>query len=232
MEGKDILIFFIVLFFFLGIIGFFVLSADFTIYDGALSQIGSFFNVPDLTLGQLLSSDVSPIRGEGGNVAAEASIITKIINVIKIFSGVISTILIALILVIMMRSWQFNDRYSTKAPVFAGTGNITRKEKVARRDWNRLVKKAGAATEESAGLLIIEADAILDNALKSFGIVGSDMGGRMKAIAPTLQTSDLMWQSHKLRNDIAHTPNMTITKRRAIGVLADYEKVLSELDVI
>lgn len=235
MDGKDILVFFIVLFFFLAIIGFFVLSADLTVYDGALSRIGSFFDAPDLTLGQLFGSDTAPTQtSEREEGPFSGSIIFSIINVIKIISGIVSTILIALILVITMRSWQFNDRYSTKRPTadFAGTGNITRKEKVVRRDWNRLVKKAGSATEGNAGLLIIEADAILDKALKSFGIVGDDMGGRMKAITPTLRTSDLMWQSHKLRNDIAHTPDIVITKRRALGVLADYEKVLGELDVI
>lgn len=241
MEGRDILIFFIVLFFFLCILGFFVLSIDSTVYDDPLSYIGGFFNIPDLRLSTLFEtgqdntfSGSDAVGSSSGRFFERFSgtAIGRIITVIQIISGVISTVLLALLLMITMRSWRFNDRYSTRPPEFSSTGTIAVRNKVARKDWNALVRRAAKASEESAALLVIEADAILDKTLQFLGIVGDDMAGRMRAITPTLQTSELMWRGHKIRNEIAHTTGYHVSKKQVLGILEDYERVLNELDVI
>lgn len=82
-------------------------------------------------------------------------------------------------------------------------------------------------------LAIIEADIILDEALKERGYGGVSLGERLKSISPNqLQSLDAAWQAHKVRNQVAHGgADFVLTKRLAEDTIKQYRMVFAELGV-
>jgi hypothetical protein len=82
-------------------------------------------------------------------------------------------------------------------------------------------------------LAIIEADIILDTALKEAGYAGVSLGERLKSIAPSqLQSLDDAWQAHKVRNQVAHGgADFVLTRRLAEETIKQYRRVFNELGV-
>jgi hypothetical protein len=78
---------------------------------------------------------------------------------------------------------------------------------------------------------IIEADNMLDDAMKSKGYAGNSLGERM--LNANFRTIDLAWDAHKIRNKIAHAgSNYSLTDREARRAHVMFETVLKELRVI
>lgn len=65
----------------------------------------------------------------------------------------------------------------------------------------RLLLKTSMA---GARLSIIEADKLLDRALKELGFPGETMGDRLKSAASRLGSKDAVWDAHRLRNRLVH----------------------------
>lgn len=82
-------------------------------------------------------------------------------------------------------------------------------------------------------LAIIEADVILDEALKQIGYSGGSLGERLKSISTTqLSTLNEAWEAHKVRNRIAHEgADFVLTKRIAEETINRYRRVFNELGV-
>ncbi len=83
-------------------------------------------------------------------------------------------------------------------------------------------------------LAIIEADIILDKALKEAGFVGASLGDRLKSMNPAqLPSLDDAWQAHKVRNQIAHDgADFVLTHRLAEDTIKQYRRVFVDLGVI
>lgn len=83
-------------------------------------------------------------------------------------------------------------------------------------------------------LAIIEADIILDDALKQKGFPGISLGDRLKNVAPQqLNTLQDAWEAHKIRNRIAHDgADFVLTKRITQETINRYQRVFSELGVL
>jgi hypothetical protein len=82
-------------------------------------------------------------------------------------------------------------------------------------------------------LAIIEADIVLDTALKEAGYAGVSLGERLKSIAPSqLQSLDDAWQAHKVRNQVAHGgTDFVLTRRLAEDTIKQYRRVFAELGI-
>ncbi len=82
-------------------------------------------------------------------------------------------------------------------------------------------------------LAIIEADIILDEALKSAGYAGASLGERLKGITTNqLQSLDDAWQAHKVRNQIAHAgSDFVLTHKLAQDTIKQYRRAFHELGV-
>ncbi len=59
-------------------------------------------------------------------------------------------------------------------------------------------------SESSRHLAVLNADKLLDAALKARGFKGDTMGERMKSARETFRNNNAVWAAHKLRNQIAH----------------------------
>lgn len=83
-------------------------------------------------------------------------------------------------------------------------------------------------------LAIIEADIILDEALKRQGYAGTSLGERLRSISPqSLRTLDDAWEAHKIRNEIAHSGvDFVLTHKLARETIVRYERVFGELGLL
>jgi uncharacterized membrane protein len=83
-------------------------------------------------------------------------------------------------------------------------------------------------------LAIIEADIILDEALKRQGYAGNSLGERLRSVSPVaMQTLDDAWEAHKVRNDIAHSGvDFVLTQKLAKDTIVRYERVFTEMGLL
>lgn len=79
---------------------------------------------------------------------------------------------------------------------------------------------------------ILEADKLLDQALKEKGFSGDTMGERLKNANSSFTKRNCVWAAHKLRNSIAHESDVKISYREARGALACYRRALKDLRAI
>ncbi len=82
-------------------------------------------------------------------------------------------------------------------------------------------------------LAIIEADIVLDEALKKAGFGGVSLGERLRSVGPSqLVYLDDAWQAHKVRNQIAHgSADFVLTRRLAEDTIKQYKRVFAELGI-
>lgn len=83
-------------------------------------------------------------------------------------------------------------------------------------------------------LAIIEADIMLDEALKRRGYAGNSLGERLRSVSPAaMQTLDDAWEAHKIRNEIAHSGvDFVLTHKLARETIVRYERVFGELGLL
>lgn len=79
---------------------------------------------------------------------------------------------------------------------------------------------------------IIEADKLLDQALRDRGLAGKTMGERMKQRQGTWTNGNGVWAAHKLRNRIAHETDVVVDYARTKQALGAYKQGLKDLGAI
>ncbi len=102
----------------------------------------------------------------------------------------------------------------------------------AQESWNRIQGQFYRGGESDLKVAILEADKLLNDALREAGIMGSQLGERLKK-TNTGQVPNLneLWQAHKLRNQIAHEPNFKLKRDLAERALGIYEIALTNLGI-
>lgn len=81
-------------------------------------------------------------------------------------------------------------------------------------------------------LVVLNADKLVDQALRERGTRGKTMGERMKNAAPTFSDRNGIWTAHKLRNRIAHESDATVTYGEAKYALSCFRQALKDLGAI
>jgi hypothetical protein len=84
----------------------------------------------------------------------------------------------------------------------------------------------------SMQLAVLNADKLLDTALRERGIVGSSMGERLKNNPKAFRDLNAVWSAHKLRNRIAHEHDMKITKQTVQVALRSFKAALTDLGAL
>jgi hypothetical protein len=108
--------------------------------------------------------------------------------------------------------------------------NISKKQ--AEESWRRIEEQFYRGGESDLKVAILEADKLLNDALREAGIMGIQLGDRLKK-TNTGQVPNLneLWQAHKLRNQIAHEPNFKLKRDLAERALGIYETALTNLGI-
>lgn len=79
---------------------------------------------------------------------------------------------------------------------------------------------------------VINADKLLDKAMMEMGLPGKTMGERLKKNGDKFTNLNGVWQAHKLRNAIAHEPDIEVSYKRAYNALSIYKQALKDLGAI
>lgn len=100
--------------------------------------------------------------------------------------------------------------------------------------WERVMDHVRSDNPADWRLAIMEADIILEEALRTRGFPGETIGDMLKSAAPgDLRSLDAAWDAHKVRNKIAHSgSDFDLNEREALRVVNLFETVFKELEVI
>ncbi len=99
--------------------------------------------------------------------------------------------------------------------------------------WRDVQKHVFTGDENSLKIALLEADKLLDEALKLSGVPGSNLGDRLKSLTESdLPNLQMVWEAHKLRNRLAHEQNFTLNRDTAERALTIYEEALKTLGLI
>jgi hypothetical protein len=101
-----------------------------------------------------------------------------------------------------------------------------------RMSWMK-IEQALARDEPSSHLLcILNADKLLDQALRERRVTGETMGERMKQLQTTWSNANAIWSAHKLRNQIAHEHDMQVSYDDSRRALAAFKQALKDIGAI
>lgn len=100
--------------------------------------------------------------------------------------------------------------------------------------WVKAVEHAHSENPSDWRLAIIEADVLLEEALRIGGFHGDSVGEMLKSVEPgDLQNIDAAWEAHKVRNRIAHDgSDFQLNSRETRRTIECFEAVLLELGMI
>ena len=99
--------------------------------------------------------------------------------------------------------------------------------------WEEIAGKAATATVENLRLAVIDADALVDATLKSFGYDGENMAERLARVLPSeVKSVEGVWAAHRLRNDLVHTPGYELNLEEGKAAVEMYELFLKEVSVL
>lgn len=78
----------------------------------------------------------------------------------------------------------------------------------------------------------MEADKLLDHALREMNLPGNTMGERMKKVDDKFTNANHVWWAHKLRNQLAHEQDFNIDYNEASRALNAFRQALKDLGAI
>lgn len=81
-------------------------------------------------------------------------------------------------------------------------------------------------------LAVMNADKLLDRALKDRGFKGATMGERMVSASRAFSKRDHVWAAHKLRNRLAHEEVKNLSIRLTKQALSSYKGALKDMGAL
>lgn len=149
---------------------------------------------------------------------------------LQILSVLFSSVLFAFIIYIAIKTNYFGIRVERIRDVVLKS-DMSRD--LTERTWERIETHFYRGSENDMKVAILEADKVLNEALRASGMPGIQLGDRLKR-AKTSQIPNLddLWQAHKLRNQIAHEPDFKLKRDLAERALGIYQIALKNLGVL
>lgn len=103
-------------------------------------------------------------------------------------------------------------------------------QKYFQEKWLELLTRV--KTPEGMVLAVIDADKLLDEALRRKHYRGKTTGERLVAAQRDISDNDAVWYAHKLRNRLVHEPNARLKKSEAQNALAGFRACMKDLGVL
>lgn len=98
--------------------------------------------------------------------------------------------------------------------------------------WLGIEQQLKRNDDSSFYLTILNADKLVDQALRERGFKGETMGERMKMAKGSWTNANHVWSAHKLRNRIAHETNVRVSFDETRRALASFKQALKDLGAI
>jgi hypothetical protein len=96
--------------------------------------------------------------------------------------------------------------------------------------WLKIYHKS--QVEQTWALAVLDADKLLDSALRKKGFKGETMAERLVSAKDTLSKRQHVWEAHKYRNQLAHEDNVKITHERVMHALTGFRAALKDLGAL
>lgn len=103
-----------------------------------------------------------------------------------------------------------------------------------RQRWQQVETLASNSSDVHWRQAVLEGDTLVDQALKELGLAGESFADRLRAGQGRLP-SDLynkLWAAHKLRNQIAHEADFSVSLEQTRQALDGFERALSRLGAL
>ena len=154
--------------------------------------------------------------------------ILNIINILKWLGGFL-TLMFGSLVVILIIKMQIIDRWFKTAGNFLLTSDFPKRQ--LNKSWQKILLRLNKNDEANLRLALIEADNLFDDLLKQMRLPGESMADRLKYIdSSQIPNIDAIWQAHKLRNQIVHNSEYSVTRNEIEFGVKAYEKALKELE--
>jgi len=109
----------------------------------------------------------------------------------------------------------------------------TSAQAIRNQRWEKVTAYLESENQSDWKQAIIEADNLLDELVGAMRYPGENLGERLKNVEPSdFLTLEDAWEAHKIRNQIAHQSDFSLTRREARRVLELYERVFREFNFI
>ncbi len=100
-----------------------------------------------------------------------------------------------------------------------------------RQEW-AAIEQSITSDNKTQQFAIIQADKLLDRALKESGYAGTTMAERMTSASRVFSQREAVWTAHKLRNRIAHETNARIHDQWAKKAMTSFKRALKDLGAL
>ncbi len=101
------------------------------------------------------------------------------------------------------------------------------------KNWNKITGRLETGEESEYKLALIEADQMFDSALKRMRFPGATFEERLEKLSSaTLPNMEEIRKAHRLRNNIVHNPDQSLTLEEAQKTLQEYKKAFLSLQII
>lgn len=101
-----------------------------------------------------------------------------------------------------------------------------------RSRWLAIEQQLTKDNPATYNLCILEADKLLDHAMRARGLKGETMGDRLKNSKNIWSNRNAIWSAHKLRNQIAHEADVDVNYDDARRALAGFKRALKDVGAI
>ncbi|MDO8495420.1 MAG: hypothetical protein Q7S32_02750 [bacterium] len=208
------------------------MALDFNISEIYNQVLGNLYrNVDPLSS---LSSNDAPGRvdftGQAAHILNTVDV-SPIVSVLRTI-GIIATIVFGVLFVWILL--KMNRYFAERAVRLKVEWNPPKPaESSYDAKWKEVREHLSSIRDAEWKFAVIEADKMIEDVMEQSGFPGKGLGEKLMAIDKSkLQSLDDLWAAHKLRNLIAHDPNVLVQYRDALRAIEGFEKALRELGVL
>ena len=152
------------------------------------------------------------------------------LGTLQVISVIVTIFLVVAIIYIIAKTGWLRTRVE-KYRTFVLKTDLSKKR--VEEGWKIVQQHFFRGDDNDLKISIIQADTILEEALRHAGTRGANLGDRLKNLkrgqVPNLED---VWQAHKLRNQIAHEPVLKVKRDTAERALEAYKEALKNLGAL
>lgn len=98
--------------------------------------------------------------------------------------------------------------------------------------WAEIERLAESGVEMNLKVAVMEADKLLDHALKAMAMPGMTLGERLKFASYRYPKIRQVWGAHRLRNQLAHESSFYLEPSMARRAIRDFKDALRVLNLL
>lgn len=166
-------------------------------------------------------------------IASAEKNFSGLINFFIVLLVIISVFFLAIIIYSVSRMKERSENQKRKFETALARLDKSDKE-TEKKEWKMVLDFITSSSPSDWRVAIIECDNMLDDLTKKLGLIGENLGERLKNASPDhFKTLNNAWEAHKVRNKIAHEGvSYEISYREAKRAIELYESVFEEFDFI